>query len=288
MSVPDSGYFDLVLAGYSSMDGSMSIKLWSAKNKRHFTGVTQGTATSTSVTARFTDVPLDSYVLEVLVANKGYAYLANSIATINVKTMATAPASETNKKVSSLVGGTVVINGKGFDTAILSNNEVTVCGYPCAVTAATYSALTCSHQGIVTQEVDNTFRNEDPKVIKPKAIQTSRDYNVNNLLDGKFEDSYKGTTNDVVFDFGENMQANLSQVRLFPDMKMDIKRLNGTVMECSNDNTTFTPIMAMTMDSTRPGWNEWTSGNPADNKQCRYVRMNFNKEVVQSRYVAEV
>lgn len=250
--------------------------------------MTQGGASATSQTVRFTDVPLDTYTLEVLVANKGYAYMANSISTINVKSMATAPASQTSNKITSLVGGTVLISGKGFDTAVLTNNKVSICGYPCEVSAATYSLLTCSHQGIITQEVDHTFRNEEPRVIKPRFIQTKVDALVNNLMDGQFEDSYQATDNDVVFDFGENMQANLSQVRLFPDMRKDIKRLNGTLIEGSNDNSTFTPIMTMTVESTRPGWNEWVSDGFANNVLYRYVRFNFNKQVVQSRYVAEI
>lgn len=167
VSVPDSGYFDLALVGYTSLDETMTVKLWSAKNKRHFTGAVQGSPSSTAATVRFTDVPLDTYFLEVLIANKGYAYMGGLISTINVKSMATAPASEASNKVTSMVGGVVLISGKGFDSSILGNNKVSICGYPCDVTAATYSQLTCSHQGIITQEVDDAFRNEQPKVIKP-------------------------------------------------------------------------------------------------------------------------
>lgn len=51
--------------------------------------------------------------------------------------MATAPTLPTSNKVTSLVGGTVLVTGVGFDTTVLTNNEVDICGYPCIVTAAT-------------------------------------------------------------------------------------------------------------------------------------------------------
>lgn len=42
------------------------------------------------------------------------------------------------------------------------------------------------------------------------AIQTKYDSNVNNLMDGLFEKYYRGHQDQLVFDFGLNMQANLS------------------------------------------------------------------------------
>lgn len=51
-----------------------------------------------------------------------------------------------------------------------------------------------------------------------------------------------------MFDFGVNMQANLSQIRLFPTMNKNIKDFNHTLIEGSNDNTTFTLIMEMQHD----------------------------------------
>jgi hypothetical protein len=71
-------------------------------------------------------------------------------------------------------------------------------------------------------------------------------------------------------------------------MNKDIKKLNGTIIEGSNDNTTFTNIMTMELTSIRPGWNEWISEGHANNKVYRFVRINFNKEIDESRYISEV
>lgn len=42
-------------------------------------------------------------------------------------------------------------------------------------------------------------------------------------------------------------------------MNSNIKDFNATVVEGSNDNTTFTLIYTMKSDEIRPGWNEWVS-----------------------------
>jgi len=84
--------------------------------------------------------------------------------------MATAPTCLTSNKVTSLVGGEVLVSGVGFDTAVLGNNQVRICGYPCQVTAATATQLTCSHEGVINQAVDDAFRHEEPKEIKPVAV----------------------------------------------------------------------------------------------------------------------
>lgn len=202
--------------------------------------------------------------------------------------MVTAPACLDSNKVTSFVGGTVLVSGIGFDTTVLKNNHVSICGYPCKVTTATNTQLTCDHQGIINQEVDSTFRNEEPRVIKPYSIQTDRDTKIDNLMDGLFIDSYEARQNNIVFDFGENMKANLSQIRIFPSMNKDIKRLNGTIIEGSDDNSTYTNIMTMELSSIHPGWNEWVSEEYANNKIYRFVRVNFNKEIDSIRYVAEI
>lgn len=62
-------------------------------------------------------------------------------------------------------------------------------------------------------------------------------------------------------------------------MKKDIKRLNGTKIEGSNDNSTFTNIMSMEVTGIRPGWNEWTADGHSNTKLYRFVRINFNKEI---------
>lgn len=286
--MPDNGQFDLVINGHSNMDNTMTITLWSPANKRAFSGSIQGTPTATSLTVRFSAVPLDDYLLEMMVDNKGYAYLPSKINQIKVKSMTTAPACLTSNKVTSLVGGEVLVSGVGFDTAVLGNNDVRICGYPCKVTAATATQLTCTHEGVINQEVDHTFRHEEPKEIKPLAIQTDMDSNVHRLTDGLFEDYYQGRANNVVFDFGENMQANLSEIKIFPSIKDDIKKLNGTLIEGSNDNTTYTTIMNMERSSIKPGWNDWISGNYANNKVFRFIRINFNKEVEENRRISEV
>jgi len=75
VSVPDNGQVDLVINGYANMDDAMTITLWSPANRKAFSGVIQGTPSATSLTVRFSALPLDDYLLEMLVNNKGYAYL---------------------------------------------------------------------------------------------------------------------------------------------------------------------------------------------------------------------
>lgn len=46
--------------------------------------------------------------------------------------------------------------------------------------------------------------------------------------------------------------------------------------------------MNMERSSIKPGWNDWISGNYANNKVFRFVRINFNKEKVENRRISEV
>lgn len=69
--------FTLKLTSSSStatMDNAnLVVSLYSFKNKRTFTGVIAGGATTTVLTATFTEVPLDNYTLRVFTPNDGYA-----------------------------------------------------------------------------------------------------------------------------------------------------------------------------------------------------------------------
>lgn len=54
-------------------NANLVVSLYSFKNKRTFTGVIAGGATTTVLTATFTEVPLDNYTLRVFTPNDGYA-----------------------------------------------------------------------------------------------------------------------------------------------------------------------------------------------------------------------
>lgn len=83
------------------------------------------------------------------------------------------------------------------------------------------------------------------------------------------------------------MQANLSQIRLFPTMNRNIKDFNATIIEGSNDNTTYTPIYEMVHDQIRPGWNDWVSNSFDQNQLFRFVRIKFSSSN-KYKYLSEV
>lgn len=59
-------------------------------------------------------------------------------------------------------------------------------------------------------------------------------------------------------------------------MKHNIKDLANTLIEGSNDGSTYTLIKNMTVGSIQPGWNEWISEDSSKNQIFRYIRISFN------------
>jgi len=70
-------------------------------------------------------------------------------------------------------------------------------------------------------------------------------------------------------------------------MKHSIKNLKNTLIEGSNDNTTYQLIRNMTESSIQPGWNEWISEKSDQNKIFRYIRLSFNS-INNWKYISEV
>jgi hypothetical protein len=142
------------------------------------------------------------------------------------------------------------------------------------------STATTDNTGLTLVDEADTIRNVptvatliDSTVNRPaattQAIVTSLfDANLGSISDFRTGTSNSGVGAYVTFDFKAGNQVNLTGVELAPRQDSNFARIKGTVIQGSNDNTTWTTLTAPAASTL-----EWQSFPVTDPTPYRYIRI---------------
>ena len=117
-------------------------------------GVTVSSATTTELQASVAELPAGTHIVDVLVANNGYATGSTSARSHTVTPTVTA-VSPTSSSVAG--GGQVTITGTGFNKYNASANKVDLCYSDCTVSSATYTSVVCTSSALVNSATQSTY-----------------------------------------------------------------------------------------------------------------------------------
>jgi hypothetical protein len=158
-------------------------------------------------------LPAGNYLVNVHSSTHGFA--AITPATVSTSF----PADPTTTPVtSSFAGGRqLVLNGAGFVTVKPENNEITVCGLPAKIIAATSSSATISTPALVTTTTQTLYSLAQNGPLKGVAFGDQS--LASNIFDNSFNTIYSSsnTTCFVGVNFGANTYADITQIRYVPN-----------------------------------------------------------------------
>jgi len=200
-----------------------------------------------SLTATCTP-PSGSQPVQVFISGKGYANGQVSVSTTFAATGATGQGSFAGGSVISLVG-----SGLGPGTT------VSVCGFPCTVATATYSALTCMSPPLPSDFSQGQFEliASDTEINEGFTASTA-DANrpLSALLDNDFSTYFSSSTSPcfLQFDSGTGRKTLLSSFHIYPaEDSQTYRSFIGTNLTYSNDGVTWS--IAYTYSVMYAGWN---------------------------------
>jgi hypothetical protein len=220
------------------------------------------TKSDAQLTLRFANVPAGIYTLTVIYGTHYATFDKASRSQITV-TLGTWTATSSGSSLYG--GGAVTFSGKGFSA---TNSVPKVCGFPCKVTTATYSSLTCSAPPLVTSST--LAATTEPEDIDLNAFTLSYDKAQDNVVsDNNLQTFYNSKTDGcfIKVDFGSDLRLKLKQLKYFPSVAINSALLSGSIFEYSTDDVTYTPLL--TVDSTvHAGWNYFVQ----EVSNIRYIR----------------
>ena len=120
--------------------------------------------------------------------------------------------------VGSLGGGvTIVVPGQGFAPFATGSTTVTVCGFACNITAASYRSIACTTPPIVTPELLTALPTASPlRLLTGTPYGTgSTQVNYAAAFDGSIETTSQAgsTTCSTGLDLGVAVVGNLQRIR---------------------------------------------------------------------------
>jgi hypothetical protein len=173
-------------------------------------------------------------------------------------------------------GVPVTITGRGFAPLSTGATSVTVCGLPCAVTAANYTSLTCLTPGLATPASLAAFAHVAPSVLNGTAVgigATSAAYRL--ATDGNIETTMKatacatGTCCSVGLDLTSAAVARVTKVRVYPNFRRT-SALSGASFQGSADGVSYTTLATVT-GRVQESWTEIDVTNTRNFRFLRFV-----------------
>ena len=105
--------------------------------------------------------------------------------------------------------------------------------------------------------------------------------NSNRILDQSMSTAYLSANAQcwVGYDFGENLQADITQIRYAADSKESrpSEKLDGALFEGSNDNNNWVTIFEVNVGEFQPGYNTWMKEESSSHK-FRYLRFRHTSQ----------
>ena len=192
---------------------------------------------------------------------------------------------------SSGFGGGLLLglSGSGFATAASGGvNTVAVCGVPCAVLSANYSALTCKVAPVATPATVAAFNAVPPSALKGVPFASSTASVSASLLapalsaaafDGDASTTFAGLCR-VGLDLGVNGAALVSTVRWFSAFKQPAAMLGASWYATASAPAQATSLSAWTLLGTvgasTEGWNDLPVGGGPGSPPWRAVMLLFS------------
>lgn len=229
-------------------------------------------ATLTSITATCTP-PSGTQPIQVFISGKGYASGQVTITTTFTASGATGQ--------GSFAGGTLIsLTGSGLGP----ETRVSVCGFPCEVDTATYSALTCVSPPLPSDYSQTQFELiPSDKEIDDEGFTASTatsGHLLSSLLDNNFTTYYSSSVSScyLQFDSGPNRRTLLSSFHIYPaEDSLVYRSFIGTNLTYSEDGVTWS--LAYTYSVMYAGWNYYNvpvDQGPEDDYpvfKARYFRL---------------
>ena len=267
LNLPTGVFFNLTINGSELSPGTTIVNLISTFDTTISFAGSVLLANSTVIVASFANITAGSYQVEVII-NSNFAsdtFIINSPLSVN----STAPVP------SSIAGGANLnIYGAGFfKSSLNSQNSVSVCGFPCNVIQSTEKFIQCVTPAFINSAVLANY----PEITSSSQLNGTSWSDVSNeavVFDATLTTTYSSKTQNcqIGFDVGEGLIAELGQIKFFPDPAITPSTLNGTLIEGSNDNLTYSVIYTLDWN-TNNGWNTITLDSISSSSAFRYYRL---------------
>ena len=262
-----SSAFSITITGTKFDLGTVAVNLVLQTNPAIVFAASITSSSSTSIVAAFADVAAGVYNVEAVSANN----IATSSATVTVSLSASSTAIE-----SSIAGGaTLSITGDGFFGSSQSSlNQVTVCGFPCEIIDSTSSTINCKTPQFINAAVLDTYTTLASAPVVLTGATWSDAKTEASVFDMTFTTVYtsSNTACEIGLDLGEHLQGQLSSIKFFPNPAIKGYTLNGTVIEGSDDNSTYTTVATIDMNA-HDGWNTISFADASTPIRYRYYRL---------------
>ncbi|CAD8161606.1 unnamed protein product [Paramecium octaurelia] len=221
----------------------------------------------TSVTSTFADIPVGVYYINIQI-NDNYAYF-NDIT--QQKLIVQANILISNNPTISYAGGAIItFTGKGFDQNT-HFSSVSLCGFNCPITQASYTSLSCEAPKLLTTSVFHQYSSlqEPPRYIKPSEVLllTDSGQSVSSFFDHQQSTFYSSTATSNCFikvDFGKNRLLKLHQLRYLPRIDIQAIILRGAVFQYTTDGTLWQTLLVVDQ-TVHTGWNIYVPAEDISN-----------------------
>ena len=213
--------------------------------------VSSSSWTDTSITCTVGAAAAGTQVVLVTVAGLGLAVTASS----PVVFTAALHVSTTSPSTGGFGGGLALsLTGSGFAPLSTGATGVSVCGLPCKVTAATYSAVTCLTPPVTTAQSLAVLSNAAPAVLNGTAFGTGFGSGAPASLfapgyDGDIETTFKASCwgascCSVGIFLGPSVVASLTQLQFYPNFQR-AWTMRGGMFQASLDGVNYVTLTTL-------------------------------------------
>lgn len=246
--------------------------------------------TNSNLTISFTNIPNNTYRLNIYYENLGYMYMDEKWKSIQVSAFNISL--QQNITNSSYFGGkTLILQGNGFpDMSDISINNITICGYLCEIISFNIYNIQCRIPKMLNLESIKYYNlsTSESTIQIPDKIYSDNSKKQAYINDNLLSTYYDSTNNYcyITFEFLEGFLVQLKEVQYYPSTTKTIDNYYGLIFEGSNNNINFSRLFTLD-ENIKTGWNSWVADNTV--LPYRFYRFSTPTSNHQSRCnIAEV